>query len=328
MAPHFLKDERVLCFHQDLLYEAKILDCKAEDPQDSKGPMLYLVHYKGWKKTWDDWVSDDRLRKHTPENLLLAAELLRNKSRPAKKSHKKKVHAAPATTTAARSDRSSARNSEDRESPQTESSVGPRKRSREDDELEKERAYLRRPSLRPFPIPWQIQGLLVDDWEYVTKDSQLVPLPSERPVRAVMEAYYADESAKRIPGSPAADLLEEFVRDYTSYFASQLGKCLLYRFEREQFVEMYKLWSGSESGQSQYKDAADVYGAEHLIRLIVVMPEQVAESDMDDKTISKLWMELLKLVVWLDHHASTYFSTEYVDTSREYKEKSKVTYPE
>ena len=36
-------DERVLCWHQDLVYEAKVLEVKRE----SESPEYY-VHYKGW----------------------------------------------------------------------------------------------------------------------------------------------------------------------------------------------------------------------------------------------------------------------------------------
>jgi len=50
-APAYAKDERVLCFHGELLYEAKILDSKSSDASDKKSPLVYRVHYKGWKKT-------------------------------------------------------------------------------------------------------------------------------------------------------------------------------------------------------------------------------------------------------------------------------------
>lgn len=51
MAPAaiFSKDEKALCFHHELLYEAKILDVKPHDSK--KGSFLYKVHYKGWKNT-------------------------------------------------------------------------------------------------------------------------------------------------------------------------------------------------------------------------------------------------------------------------------------
>lgn len=47
----FSKDEKVLCFHHELLYEAKVLDFKHTDEKDKKSPMQYRVHYKGWKNT-------------------------------------------------------------------------------------------------------------------------------------------------------------------------------------------------------------------------------------------------------------------------------------
>lgn len=50
--PLYAKDEKVLCFHHELLYEAKILDFKATDPNDKKNPSYsYRIHYKGWKNT-------------------------------------------------------------------------------------------------------------------------------------------------------------------------------------------------------------------------------------------------------------------------------------
>ena len=54
MAPFegaFRKDEKALCFHHELLYEAKILDTRPSDPEDKHSRLLYLVHYKGWKNT-------------------------------------------------------------------------------------------------------------------------------------------------------------------------------------------------------------------------------------------------------------------------------------
>ncbi|KAJ0167861.1 Chromatin modification-related protein eaf3 [Colletotrichum tanaceti] len=71
-AQPFSKDEKVLCFHGEMLYEAKILDVQ---PADSGEGFQYRIHYKGWKNTWDDWVSIDRIRKFTEENKELASTL-------------------------------------------------------------------------------------------------------------------------------------------------------------------------------------------------------------------------------------------------------------
>ena len=49
--PMYGKDEKVLCFHHELLYEAKVLEAKIKDPNDKKEGYMYRVHYKGWKNT-------------------------------------------------------------------------------------------------------------------------------------------------------------------------------------------------------------------------------------------------------------------------------------
>ena len=71
--PPFSKDEKVLCFHMDMLYEAKIMDVQqGEKPSDG---YKYKDHYKGWKNTWDDWVLVDRIRPFDDEHKELAAQL-------------------------------------------------------------------------------------------------------------------------------------------------------------------------------------------------------------------------------------------------------------
>jgi mortality factor 4-like protein 1 len=49
--PMYQKDEKALCFHGELLYEAKVLEVKKIDPKDKNSPHEYRVHYKGWKNT-------------------------------------------------------------------------------------------------------------------------------------------------------------------------------------------------------------------------------------------------------------------------------------
>lgn len=51
-APEYSKDEKVLCFHLELLYEAKVLEVKPKDPNDKGDGYVYKIHYKGWKNTY------------------------------------------------------------------------------------------------------------------------------------------------------------------------------------------------------------------------------------------------------------------------------------
>ena len=50
--PQYGKDDKVLCFHGELLYEAKVLDTKLSVASDPSSAHQYYVHYKGWKNTY------------------------------------------------------------------------------------------------------------------------------------------------------------------------------------------------------------------------------------------------------------------------------------
>jgi len=50
--------ELVFCYQGLLIYEAKIQGIKPEGTS-----FLYDIHYRGWNKTWDEWVVEDRLLK-------------------------------------------------------------------------------------------------------------------------------------------------------------------------------------------------------------------------------------------------------------------------
>lgn len=50
--PTYRKDEKVFCFHHELLYEAKVTDVRPNEGDDQKSGFQYKVHYKGWKNTY------------------------------------------------------------------------------------------------------------------------------------------------------------------------------------------------------------------------------------------------------------------------------------
>lgn len=61
----YREGEIVLCFQGCLIYEAKVLGVNKEE----SGCFMYDVHYKGWNKTWDEKVPEDRLLKLSSDNL-------------------------------------------------------------------------------------------------------------------------------------------------------------------------------------------------------------------------------------------------------------------
>jgi len=92
----FVVNERVLCYHGPVIYEAKILKAEMFDDANTQTGFIgahYWVHYKGWKATcvtcnsfslsaskamltdghiscsWDEWVHQDRLLKYNDVSL-------------------------------------------------------------------------------------------------------------------------------------------------------------------------------------------------------------------------------------------------------------------
>lgn len=95
--------------------------------------------------------------------------------------------------------------------------------------LSQEEAFHARPSVKLI-IPDVIKAILVDDWENVTKNMQLVPLPHPKPVTKILEDYSAYEMPKRPANSSHADILEETLSGLKEYFDKSLGRILLYKY--------------------------------------------------------------------------------------------------
>ena len=79
-------------------------------------------------------------------------------------------------------------------------------------------------------MPDHLKAVLVDDWENVTKNHQLVPLPHPHPVQDILGDYAAQERTKRVEGSAAMEVLDEMIQGIIEYFDRCLGRILLYRY--------------------------------------------------------------------------------------------------
>lgn len=196
-----------------------------------------------------------------------------------------------------------------------------------------------RPSVR-ITLPDNLKAILVDDWENVTKNQQVVALPAPTSVNTILDTYAEEEKAKRT--TPAdLDVLEEVIMGIKEYFDKSLDKILLYRFEREQYRLLRQRWEAG-SGDFADKGPLDIYGAHHLVRLFgkqnldnrlvslnscssgvpATMPELIAQTNMDQQSTNRLREELSKFTIWLSRHSEKYFSNKYINASSEYLEKA------
>jgi mortality factor 4-like protein 1 len=86
-----------------------------------------------------------------------------------------------------------------------------------------------KPQLK-LPIPDVLKAVMVDDWENVTKNNQLVPIPHPHPVDEILNDYLAVTRPERGVGTASCDILEEVVAGLKEYFERSLPRILLYRF--------------------------------------------------------------------------------------------------
>lgn len=303
----YVPDEKVLCFHGPLMYQAKVLmaeDWKGDDNQNGAVGPHFLVHYQGWKKTWDEWVPSSRLMKYTEENAARQKALVDAQKAEAQAA----AHAAAAQHDA---------NADRREARKGAASAGRgTKRGREStDHDESERA----PEIK-LDLPEALKVQLVDDWENVTRKEQLVPLPRVPNVRTILSEYADDyKRTHKEPKSESRAVLDEVVAGLQLYFDEGLAQNLLYRFERPQYVEMRERY-----GTPSAKDPASafapstVYGAEHLLRLFgtsthspVNLPRIVAQTSMDAESVALLRTHLHALVGFLARERTRLFAPAY-----------------
>jgi mortality factor 4-like protein 1 len=275
----FSEDEKVLCFHGPLIYEAKILKGELwENKQIEKdnGPHYY-VHYKGWKQTWDEWVPESRVLKYNDVNLKRQSELKAYvQAQKNSRNHEKKI----ADTGTDRG----------------------RKRLRE---VEKEEEFLKKPEIK-IVMPDLLKLQLIDDWENITKDQKLVTLPRKPNVADILEDY------KKIKvnsdnNNASNDVILEMLNGIKQYFDKALGNILLYHFERQQYVQATKDYPNREM--------SSIYGAEHLLRLFVQFPQLLTQTNMDQDSMTLLKDQFTDFLEYMANNKKKMFQIEYENAS-------------
>lgn len=331
-------NEKVLCFHGPLIYSAKILKAELWSGDDNitaaVGPH-YLVHYDGWKKTWDEWVPETRLLKYNDENLARKATL----------QEAAKSGSLTSSTTGTSSEKGgTSTGKRGRDSDVTDRKAGSGRASKRGgagnrETVESEEDFLKRPEVK-ISLPDELKLQLVDDWENITKNGLLVPLPRTPSVSTILEDYKrhylsskpssssSSSSSKQPPRSPA--VVEEILKGLKLYFDRSLGQNLLYRFERAQYVE-YRKKNGPKMGDGDVGNSrtasgsmggdmepSDVYGAEHFLRLFVNLPSIIVHTSMDAESIALLKEHLGEFLAYIVKEKHRLFVREYEAASPAY----------
>ncbi|OUM53403.1 hypothetical protein BVG19_g2681 [[Candida] boidinii] len=352
-----LYEAKILKIHEPNSDEIKLPNNETEsineDPKftdELKDQLCFFVHYRGWKASWDEWINQNRILPLNEQNLLKQKELKIAIARAAKeekeaKKIKKEKSESPAASSSFNnshsnthnkietngkvkkpSDKKNGKSSDSKNSNGKSKSNnnsanghGPNGNHANDNDskkkklletVESEDSFLKRPEIT-LQIPTELKSLLVDDWELITKNKKLVNLPSAINVEKILfdyeEIYFKDLHK----GSVDYDNGLEIFQGLKLYFNRSLGSILLYQLERKQLKDLSQEFSS--------KLPSELYGAEHLLRLIVSLPGLMAQTSMDHQSISTIRSFLEKFLRYLNLNSEKYFIKDYENTSPAYE---------
>jgi len=118
-------------------------------------------------------------------------------------------------------------------------------------------------------------------------------------VRDLLEEYKRHAMSRTHPSSKI-DLLPTLLAGLQTYFDRSLGSMLLYRYERPQYAQTRKQYiTGQHVNPGEEKEMSQIYGAEHLSRLFVKLPDMVAHTSMDEVSINILRDFVNDFMKWL-----------------------------
>ncbi|KAL6512863.1 hypothetical protein OROHE_019653 [Orobanche hederae] len=318
----FSEGEKVLAFHGPRIYEAKVQKAELR-----KNEWRYFVHYLGWNKNWDEWVGMDRLMKNTDENILKQQALDKKAGVDKNIKSGRSAQTKPKSSAEAKVDKEEGKNVAAKNS--NNSSVlhavlfG----------LQRGRNGRLIQALSPLFKCEVLQGLftrilnieilsmkdnrvaekftkiqisanlkkhLVNDWEQITHQNKLLKLPRSPTVDDILTKYLEFRSKKDgIMGM--ADAVGEILNGVRCYFDKALPTILLYKKERQQYREAIQ----------DNISPSSIYGAEHLLRLFVKLPELLAYVKIEEETLLRLQHKLLEFLKFLQNNESAFFLSSY-----------------
>lgn len=287
----------VLAIHGSLLYEAKILQIVTDKPIES-----YVVHYQGWRMSWDETVPRDRIFIHNDINLRVAHELLR---------HAKSRQRRASSATGENTSKSVAGQNQDRpvakkraasevlEQDDEDGAGGSKVRIQTDNDASNTQKVL-------FEIPAALRRHLCFDWVYISKQNKLVSLPRDYNVQRILTEWLENRRGGEDQSS------REFADSLLEYFDAMLPTVLLYSFEREQ------LRHALDKPDNGVETPSSIYGAEHLLRLFVKLPHMLEQSSVDPALMRAIAEKANELLRYIQKNSRAMILSEYEPASSEY----------
>ena len=148
------------------------------------------------------------------------------------------------------------------------------------------------------PLSRDIRLVVAHDWEQIVgKPIHWAPLPRKPCVADLLQTY----AATKRQGGAHGQAWRDFAGCLISYFDAALPRLLLYRQERQQ----YDLRARGRGAPSR------LYGAEHLVRLIIKLPKLLAQTNLTKGEIPRLKRKIEDLLKYLRQNRARLFLQAY-----------------
>lgn len=297
------------------------------DPKKWQDQTCYYLHYQGWNSKWDEWVGIDRIMEYNEENKFKKLELdqltkkkkainnneiivnatTKNHTNNKNKKESNKRKSSSATTTSG----ATAGTNNNKKQKSASTSTTNNTSGNSGTTSNKSKQILSRLKLN---FPPELKHILVNDWEYITKDRKLVSLPSQYPINQILQDYKTYRTKQLTSNSDQLSILIEILTGLEIYFNKSLSLILLYKYEHLQYLNFLKQ---NIINPQQDILQSNIYGVEHLLRLIISFPGLLSTTTMDGISLSVLILELESLCRFIGDRLQLY-QNNYEFTSPQY----------
>ncbi|CAI4230447.1 unnamed protein product [Auanema sp. JU1783] len=257
--PDYETNTRILCKHAGFFYDAKIIDKKQEGPETA-----FLIHYQGWHKRHDEWITQTESLEKFKDFSDEAHNSAKNEYREAKdakaKAGKKKSKqdmddelrksetGSRASTPSDRAGGSTKANSITIANASTSAARGIKRKADDNSFVE---PLKEGPNEYFIRMPKNLMQVLVDDHDMVNRHCKLTRLPARYTVEMIIQDY-CESSVKKAPEQAVDEVVIEYENSSAQssgyqlvqsalgiqdYFDTLLGFQLLYKFERQQYYD-------------------------------------------------------------------------------------------
>ncbi|CAG2180684.1 unnamed protein product, partial [Oppiella nova] len=325
-------EERVLCFHGPLIYEAKCLKRIHID-----NSYRYYVHYNGWNKSWDEWVDESMIMALNDQNLKRQQELRQSlqavKQANASNAKKRKTttaqttdgavkDATPAMATDASNRRTKTSSAVKNGTKSGDSSNDNESNGSTDRKKKKRKTIARIMSIEDsfttkleirIKIPDALKPCLVDDWDLITRLKMLYDLPAKTSVETILDDYMRQKVAES-GGASEESVILEVIAGIKGFFNAMIGSQLLYKFERIQYQELLVHHKDTNTGIQM----SAIYGAIHLLRLFTRINNFLAFIPLNEPMVELMSKHIHDLLHYLSSNTHLFTAGDYSVASPEY----------